>query len=500
MSNIITIQPAYSECVNAELAKAPRHFINGEWVASSHGETIPVYDPARGKVISYISDASENDTNRAVAAARAAFDDGRWCNLPPSDRLRCMLKLANLIDVHADILSELEAIDNGKPLTIARGFDIPRSAETLRYMAGWIAKISGDTQEPMSAPIGTFHTYVRREPIGVAAQIVPWNLPLYMAVMKIAPALAAGCTMVLKPAEQTSLSVLYLADLINDAGIPAGVINIVTGLGKSCGDQLVRHPDIDKIAFTGSTQTGKIINRTATDTLKRVTLELGGNAPLIVMPDADIAAAAKGSADSIYFNSGQICIAGSRLFAHRSIFDKVVEGVAGQAENWKIGPSLAPDALMGPLVSVEQQARVMEYIESGKKDGASIFIGGDSPSSEGYYVSPTIMVDVNPGMRVVDEEIFGPVLVAQRFDDLEEVVKAANATPFGLSASIWTQDVSIMHRLAAGIKAGTVWGNCNCAADVALPFGGYKQSGLGREQAQDVVRAYMESKTVMIAL
>ncbi len=500
MNAPITPQLTYSDRLRAELNKAPRLFVDGEWSTSSHDKTVPVYDPATAKVIAHIADASEADVNRAVAAARRAFDDGRWTRLPPAARQNYLLRLADLVDANADALAELEAIDNGKPLSIARGFDIPRCAEILRYMAGWVAKVTGDAQDPLSAPTGMFHAYVRREPIGVAAQIVPWNLPLFMAVMKIAPALAAGCTVVLKPAEQTPLSALRLADLIIEAGLPAGVVNIITGRGETCGDQLVRHPDVDKVAFTGSTQTGKMINRAATDTLKRVTLELGGKAPLIVMPDADLTAAAEGSAGSIFFNSGQICIAGSRLFAHRSVFDKVVEGVSKQAAGWKMGPSLAPDSRMGPLVSNEQFDRVMLYIDSGRKDGASVMVGGDAPSADGYYVSPTVLADVSPGMKVVDEEIFGPVLVAQRFDDLDDVIKEANATPFGLSASVWTKDLSTMHRLAAGIKAGTVWGNCNAKVDPALPFGGYKQSGLGREQAQDGIRAYMETKTVMIAL
>ncbi len=367
MTAAITSQPAYSDRLRAELAKSPRLFINGEWLESSPGKTVSVYDPATAKVISQIADASVAEVNNAVAAARRAFDDGRWTRLAPVARQNYLLKLADLVETNADALAELEAVDNGKPLTIARGFDIPRCAEILRYMAGWVCKVTGDAQDPLSAPTGTFHAYVRREPVGVAAQIVPWNLPLFMAVMKIAPALAAGCTVVLKPAEQTSLSALRLADLIIEADIPAGVINIITGLGKTCGDQLVRHPDVDKVAFTGSTQTGKMINRAATDTLKRVTLELGGKAPLIVMPDADIEAASEGSASSIFFNSGQICIAGSRLFAHRSVFDQVIEGVSRHATAWKMGPSLAPDSRMGPLVSDGQFGRVMRYIDSGKK-------------------------------------------------------------------------------------------------------------------------------------
>jgi phenylacetaldehyde dehydrogenase len=352
----------------------------------------------------------------------------------------------------------------------------------------------------MAAPPGSFHAYVRREPIGVAAQIVPWNFPLLMAALKIAPALAAGCTMVLKPAEQTSLTALRLADLVNEAGLPAGVLNVITGMGESVGDRLVRHPDVDKVAFTGSTEVGKLINKAATDSLKRVTLELGGKSPVIVLPDVDIDRAAGGAAGAIFFNSGQICVAGSRLFAHRSIFDKLVEAVAGHALHWAPGPSLDPGTRMGPLVSTEQRDRVMSYIEAGKKAGASVLTGGDAPGSDGYYVNPTVLVDVDPEMSVVREEIFGPVLVAQRYDDLDEVAKAANDTLYGLGASIWTKDLSNMHKLAAKIKSGTVWGNCHSMLDPALPFGGYKQSGFGREQARQGVEAYTELKTVIIAL
>jgi len=370
----------------------------------------------------------------------------------------------------------------------------------LRYMAGWTTKLGGETIEPMTLPRGAFHTYVRREPVGVAAQIVPWNFPLLMAVLKIAPALAAGCTLVLKPAEQTSLTALRLADLVAQAGFPAGVVNIITGNGHTAGDRLVRHPDVDKVAFTGSTEVGKIINRAATDTLKRVTLELGGKSPVIVLPDVDLASAAPGAAGAIFFNSGQVCIAGSRLYAHRSIFDKLIEGVAEASAFWAPRPSLDPEGQMGPLVSKDQFDRVLGYIEAGRRDGASVAIGGDSPSAEGYYVNPTVLVDVKPQMSVVREEIFGPVVVAQRFDDLDEVARAANDTCFGLAAGIWTKDVSAMHKLASKLKAGTIWGNCHGVIDPALPFGGFKQSGLGREQARQGVEAYTELKSVIVQL
>lgn len=500
LTAINLMQREYSTAAKQMLARKPSLFINNEWVASSHGATIAVEDPSSGKEITRIADASDKDVDRAVAAARTAFDDGRWCNLPPMVRERMIHKLADLLEAHADEFAELEAIDNGKPKGMAAAVDIPGAIGQLRYMAGWASKLSGEVIEPAAMPRGTVFSYVSREPIGVAAQIVPWNFPLLMATLKIAPALAAGCTIVLKPAEQTSLTALRLGDLVAEAGFPAGVINIITGNGHTAGDRLVRHPDVDKVAFTGSTEVGKIINRTATDTMKRVTLELGGKSPVVVLPDVNIDQVAPAAAGAIFFNAGQVCVAGSRLFAHRSIFDKLVEGIAAATPFWAPRPSLDPQAHMGPLVSKEQFDRVMGYIEAGKRDGASVAIGGDAPSADGYYVNPTVLVDVNPQMSVVREEIFGPVVVAQRFDDLDEVAKAANDTCYGLGAGIWTKDVSAMHRLAAKIKAGTVWGNCHAVIDPALPFGGFKESGLGREQARQGVEAYTELKSVIIQL
>ncbi len=493
-------QGEYSPAVKAFLARTPQLFINNEWVASSHGATIAVEDPSSGKPITQIVDASDKDVDRAVAAARTAFDDGRWTGLAPNARERIIHRFADLLEAHADEFAEIEAIDNGKPKGMAAAVDVPGAISQLRFMAGWASKLNGEVIQPYTMPQGAVFGYTLKEPVGVCAQIVPWNFPLLMACLKIAPALAAGCTLVLKPAEQTPLTALRLADLVAEAGFPAGVVNIITGNGHTAGDRMVKHPDVDKVAFTGSTEIGKLINRNATDTLKHVTLELGGKSPVVIMPDVNVAEVAPGAAGAIFFNSGQVCVAGSRLFAHRSIFDQVIEGVAATAPFWAPRPSLDANAHAGPLVSKEQFDRVMGYIEAGKRDGASVAMGGDAPTADGYYVNPTVLVDVNPQMSVVREEIFGPVVVAQRFDDLDEVAKAANDTCFGLGAGIWTRDVATMHKLASKIKSGTVWGNCHAVIDAALPFGGYKESGIGREQGRQGIEAYLETKSVIIQL
>ena len=350
MAPISYQQPAYSPFAQSFLARAPQLFINNAWVSSSHDATIAVEDPSSGRIIARVVDASDADVDRAVAAARAAFDDGRWSALPGLTRERTMHRLADLIEAHAEEFAELEAIDNGKPKAMAAAIDIPTAVAQLRFMAGWSSKVGGETMPPYLSPQGQMFGYTVKEPVGVCAQIVPWNFPLMMACQKIAPALAAGCTLVLKPAEQTSLTALLLAEMVAQAGFPAGVVNIITGNGHTAGDRLVKHPDVDKVAFTGSTEIGKLINRNATEPLKRVTLELGGKSPVVIMPDADLALAGPGAANAIFFNSGQVCVAGSRLFAHRSVFDAVIEGVASAAAGYVPRPSLDPAARMGPLV------------------------------------------------------------------------------------------------------------------------------------------------------
>jgi phenylacetaldehyde dehydrogenase len=376
--------------------------------------------------------------------------------------------------------------------------DVPGARNYLRYMAGWATKIEGSTIDvSIRAPKGgRVEAYTRREPVGVVAQIIPWNFPLVMAAWKLAPALAAGCTCILKPAEQTPLSALRLGELIIEAGFPAGVVNILTGYGETTGAALVTHPGVDKIAFTGSTLVGKLINKAATDSLKRVSLELGGKSPVIVLPDADVDTVIGGAAGAIFFNAGQVCAAGSRLYVHRKIFDRVVEGIGGAAQAIRLGPGLDSDTEMGPLVSREQQERVLSYIESGRADGASVVAGGDAPAHPGFYVKPTVIADVSGSMRVVQEEIFGPVLVAQRFDDIEEVAALANDTPYGLSASIWSNDLRAVHRLVPKIKAGTVWVNAHGPVDANMPFGGFKSSGIGREHGRVGIEMYTELKSV----
>ncbi len=498
MSLAIAAQPAPSTTVAAFLRRPARLLIGGEWVPSVATEGIPVIDPATGAEIATVADAGAADVDKAVAAAREAFERGPWATMLPAQREALLWKLADLIDRHADELAELESIDNGKTKQMASIVDVPGARNHFRYMAGWATKIEGSTIDvSIGGPKGArVNAYTRREPVGVVAQIIPWNFPLVMAAWKLGPALAAGCTCILKPAEQTPLSALRLGDLILEAGFPPGVVNILTGYGETAGAALVAHRGVDKIAFTGSTLVGKTINKAATDTLKRVSLELGGKSPVVVLPDADIEGVIGGAAGAIFFNAGQVCAAGSRLYVHRKIFDRVVEGVGGAAQSIRLGPGLDPGTQMGPLVSREQQERVMGYIESGRKEGASVVAGGDTPSHPGFYVKPTVMADVNRSMRVVQEEIFGPVLVAQRFDELDEVAALANDTSYGLSASIWSNDLKAVHRLIPKIKAGTVWVNTHGPVDANMPFGGFKQSGLGREHGRVGIEMYTELKSV----
>jgi phenylacetaldehyde dehydrogenase len=498
MSVAIAIQPTPSGNVVSFLNREPQLFIGGEWVRSKSDRTIPVIDPATGQQVATTADANDADVDRAVTAARHALEEGAWATMLPAQKEALIWRLADLIDQNADELAELESIDNGKTKFMANIVDIPGSRDYFRYMAGWATKIEGSTIDISVPPRegGRISAYTRREPVGVVAQIIPWNFPLAMAAWKLGPALAAGCTVILKPAEQTPLTALRLGELIAEAGFPPGVVNILTGYGETTGAALVRHPGVDKVAFTGSTEVGKLINKEATNTLKRVSLELGGKSPVIVLPDFDIEGAVGGAANAIFFNAGQVCAAGSRLYVHSSIYDQVVEGVAQAAARIRLGPGLDPETEMGPLVSKEQQDRVLSYIESGQKEGASVVAGGDAPSSQGYFVRPTVLATTRSDIRVVQEEIFGPVVVAQRFDDLDEITRAANATNYGLSASVWSNDLTAVNRLVPRLKAGTVWVNCHGFVDPNMPFGGYKQSGIGRESGRVAIEMYTELKSV----
>jgi phenylacetaldehyde dehydrogenase len=485
--------------VSAFLKQPKKMLIGGEWVEAVSGKTFDTYNPASGEVLAKVAAGDKADVDRAVRAARKAFEGGPWPDMLPADRARVIWKIAELIDENHDELAELETLDNGKPLLFSRIVDVPTAAAHFRYMSGFATKIEGTTI-PISMPGGKYFAYTLREPVGVCAQIIPWNYPLIMAAMKLAPALAAGCTVVLKPAEQTPLTALRLGELIQEAGIPDGVVNIVPGYGETAGAALAAHPDVDKVAFTGSTEVGRLIVTAASGNLKKVSLELGGKSPNIVFADADLECAIPGSANAIFFNQGQTCAAGSRLFVHKSIFEKVISGVADKAKKFNIGPGLDPATTLGPLVSQEQCDRVCGYLDSGMKDGAKAAIGGHKIAGSGYFVEPTILVDVRPEMKVVREEIFGPVVTATPFTDPTEIVKSANDSHYGLASAVWTRDISTAHKVAAKLRAGTVWVNCYNVFDPALPFGGFKQSGWGREGGPESLELYTQTKAVCAQL
>ncbi len=494
------LSPDPASLTAAFLAATHELFIDGEWVTARSGKTFDVMNPATAQVIGRASSGEAVDIDLAVKAARRAFESGPWPAMPPGGRAKLMWKLAEALEANGEEIATLETLNNGMPRTVARFAAVNGAAECLRYFAGWAGKINGETPT-IAAP--NHHAYTLREPVGVVGAIVPWNFPLTMAVGKIAPALAAGCTVVLKPAELTPLTAIRLAQLVQQVGFPPGVVNVVTGFGDPAGKALVDHPDVDKISFTGSTAVGKSIIAGAAGNLKRVSLELGGKSPVIVFPDADLERASAGAAEAIFRNAGQVCVAGSRLYVHRKVFDKVVDGVVERAKKLKVGPGMEPDTQMGPLVSQKQLDRVSGYIESGTSQGAQVIVGGKRVAGRaGFFMQPTVLAETNRDMRVVREEIFGPVVCAMPIDDddLDRIARAANDTDYGLSSNIWTRDLSVAHKLARKIKAGMVRINGGMGLDYALPFGGYKQSGWGREHGREGVEAYTETKSVTIAL
>jgi len=487
-----------------KFVEAPRPLlIGGKWVDSAAGETFELIDPATERVFATVARGEKEDVDRAVQAARKAFDDhSPWRRMTPAEHGRILHRVGDLILENADELALMESLDNGKPLSVARAADIPLAADLFHYMSGWATKLEGSSI-PFSLGVpGSHLAFTLKEPIGVVGQIIPWNFPLLMAAWKLGPALATGCTVILKPAEQTPVSALRLGELLMEAGIPEGVVNIVTGYGEA-GAALAAHPDVDKVAFTGSTEVGKEIVQASAGNLKKLTLELGGKSPDVVYADADLEKAITGAAGAIFFNQGECCVAGSRLYIERPVYDEVLEGIKRVAADIKVGPGTHPDTQMGPLVDRTQYDRVMGYINSGLSDGAQAATGGNRVGEKGYFVAPTVLTGTTPQMKAEAEEIFGPVVAAIPFDktdDLAAVAAKANNTPYGLGAGVFTRDIGKAFRTAAAMRAGTVWINTWNVFDAALPFGGYKQSGWGREMGREVLNNYLETKTVIADL
>ena len=470
--------------------------IDGKWQDSRSGKTFATVNPATEEEIAQVAEGDSADIDLAVKAARKAFDSGPWRKMDARDRGRLLYKFADLIEDHIDELADLETLDNGKPLAESRNGDIPLVIDCLRYYAGWADKITGQT-----VPVrGNYFCYTKREPVGVAGQIIPWNFPMLMVAWKWGPALAAGCTVVLKPAEQTPLTALRMGELALAAGFPAGVINIVPGFGETAGDALVKHPGVDKIAFTGEGTTAQLIMRNASTTLKRITFELGGKSPNIVFADADLDAAIQGAILGLYLNQGQCCCAGSRLFVQDTVYDKFVEKLGTEVAARKLGDPFEASTQMGPQIDKAQFDKILSYIEKGKQQGARVVTGGARHGSKGFFIQPTLFADVKDDMAIACDEIFGPVLSVIKFKDIEEVIHRANTTDYGLAAAVWTRDIGKAHAIADRVRAGTVWVNCYDVFDAAAPFGGFKRSGFGRELGEKGIEGYTEHKTVTIAL
>ena len=479
------------------LSRPKQLLIDGKWVDSVSGKTFETLNPATEEVLCRVAEGGKEDVDKAVKAARRAFETGPWRKMSTAERARLMLRLADLIEKHADELAQIETLDNGKPITESRYVDVPQTVETFRYYAGWATKLEGETINANT----NFFTYTLREPVGVVGQIIPWNFPMLMLAWKWGPALAAGNCVVLKPAEQTPLSALRIGELALEAGFPDGVINIVTGFGAdSAGEAISHHMDIDKVAFTGEDKTGKLIVQASTTNLKRVSLELGGKAPNIVFADADIDAAVKGAITGIFFNQGQVCCAGSRLFLEKNIHDEFMTKLTERIGKMRQGEGMDEKTHIGPQVSKEQQERILNYIGIAKGEGAKLACGGEAPAElkKGYFVKPTVFTGVNNDMRIAQEEVFGPVLAVIPFGTMDEVAEQANKTTFGLSGAVWTRDVKKAHKFASHIKAGTIWVNCYNVFDPAVPFGGYKMSGYGREHGKHSIELYTNIKSVWV--
>ena len=471
-------------------------FINGEWLPSKSGKTFATINPATEVEIAQIAEGDAEDVSHAAEAARNAFDTGLWSKMDARDRGRLLYLLADRMEQEITYLAALETLDNGKPYQDSLNVDLPLAIDCLRYYAGYADKIHGST-----IPIrGKYFCYTRREPVGVAGQIIPWNFPILMVAWKWGPALAAGCTIVMKPAEQTPLTCLRLAQLAKEVGFPDGVINIVPGFGPTAGAAVVKHPLIDKVAFTGEHRTAQIITRESAETLKRLTFELGGKSPNVIFADADLDAAAQGAYIGLFLNQGQCCCAGSRVFVHRSRHDEFLEKLQSLTKQRVVGDPFAAATQQGPQVDQAQFKKIMSYIEKGKQEGANCVMGGERVGEKGYFITPTIFDGVRDEMSIAQDEIFGPVLSLLTFDDKEEIIHRANATFYGLAAAVWTRDVALAHEFASRVRAGTVWVNCYDVFDAAAPFGGFKMSGHGRELGEEGLRAYTENKTVTLAL